>query len=87
MTHTLVGWIGNKADSPTIIEITDKLAAEFMASPRYDPEGPLFSAIVAWVAEESGRNLAWDPDVESNRDALDELYVKVRAAEKGEGRR
>jgi hypothetical protein len=81
---TLTGWIGNKADAPVELEITDDLAREFMASNRYDPEWPVYPPMTMWLAEEAGRNIAWDPAAKGNLDALDALYLRVRAIEKAE---
>lgn len=73
------GWIGNKADSPTTIEITNALADEFLESSFYDPEAPFVSRdMMNWLIDRNGKNLAWDPKDPANGEAFGELCDRVR---------
>ncbi len=71
------GWLGNRADSPAQIEVTDELAREFLAS-KYSAHPLLSQGLTLFVAAGDGKNLAWEPRDDDNNKAIGELYQRVR---------
>ena len=75
----LTGWLGNKADSPVELPVTEALADEFLESRYYDPDLPIGQRSVLWLAAADGKNVAFDPAI--NGAALDALYWHIRRRE------